>query len=193
MDFYDSDGQRLYLTVEERKLFLEVAKNNALHSKARTLARTIAYTGCRLSEALELTTDRVDFSKGELTFRTLKKRKTKTELKQFWRSVPVPVEFLDELNLIHHIKDSKAPSPLWDVTRKTGWAWVKDIMSKAGIKGSQATAKGLRHAFAVVCIENDVPLTTIRQMMGHSSINTTAFYLQLVGAETRKMISRTWE
>jgi integrase len=47
---------------------------------------TLAYTGCRLSEALALTADRVDLAAGVLTFESLKKRRTGV-----YRSVPVPL------------------------------------------------------------------------------------------------------
>ena len=39
----------------------------------RTLCITLAYAGCRLSEALALTADRVDLAAGVLVFATLKK------------------------------------------------------------------------------------------------------------------------
>lgn len=42
--------------------------------EVRTFCMTIAYTGCRISEALELSAARVDLSAKALTFRTLKQR-----------------------------------------------------------------------------------------------------------------------
>ena len=53
--------------------------------QVRTLCMTLAYAGCRLSEALALTADRVDLSAGVLTIESLKKRRTGV-----FRSVPVP-------------------------------------------------------------------------------------------------------
>ena len=46
---------------------------------------TLTYAGCRLSEALALTIDRVDLAAGVLTFESLKKRRDGV-----YRSVPVP-------------------------------------------------------------------------------------------------------
>ena len=43
------------------------------------------FTGCRISEALALTCDRVDFTNGVITFESLKKRRGGV-----YRSVPVP-------------------------------------------------------------------------------------------------------
>ena len=42
----------------------------------RTLCMTLAFAGCRLSEALALTADRVDLAAGTLVFESLKKRKS---------------------------------------------------------------------------------------------------------------------
>jgi integrase len=47
---------------------------------------TLAYAGCRLSEALTLTVDRVDLAAGVLVIETLKKRRT-----GIYRAVPVPL------------------------------------------------------------------------------------------------------
>ena len=52
--------------------------------EVRTLCTTLAYTGCRTGEALELTADRVDLSSRVITFRSLKKRG-----RTLYRSVPV--------------------------------------------------------------------------------------------------------
>ena len=64
------------------------------------LCMTLAYAGCRLSEALALTADRVDVAAGVLIFKSLKKRRT-----GIYRSVPVPPALLDGLDLVHGIRE----------------------------------------------------------------------------------------
>ena len=60
------NGQRKYLNAEERAQFLAAAD---LHEpEVRTLCGVLAYTGCRISEALNVTMDRVDLSNGTLIF-----------------------------------------------------------------------------------------------------------------------------
>ena len=56
----------------------------------------MAYTGCRISEALQLTADRVDFSARAITFQTLKQRGQVR-----YRAIPVPDSLLDALELLH--------------------------------------------------------------------------------------------
>ncbi len=73
MLLHTADGTRKYLTADERDAFLREA--DLADRPVRTLCRTLAFSGCRLSEALALTADRVDLAAGVLVFETLKKRR----------------------------------------------------------------------------------------------------------------------
>ena len=70
---FDQDGQRKYLTAQEREAFLAAAEHTS--REVRTLCLLLTFTGCRLSEALALTADRVDIDARTVTFETLKKRR----------------------------------------------------------------------------------------------------------------------
>ena len=65
-------------------------------------------------------------------------------------------------------------------------------MKLAGVIGPQASAKGLRHSYAINAISKGVPLPLIKRWMGHSSIQTTEIYLEIVGTEERKFAERMW-
>ena len=64
MALHTIDGARKYLTTGERDAFLRAAEQ--ADRQVRTLCMTLAYAGCRLSEALALTVDRVDLAAGQL-------------------------------------------------------------------------------------------------------------------------------
>ena len=83
MQIYDTQGHRLYLTGSERAAFRTAAE--AAPREVRTYCWTLLYTGCRPSEALALTADRVDFQAAVLTFESKKKRRP-----GLYRAVPVP-------------------------------------------------------------------------------------------------------
>src|SRR5689334_25137048 len=83
MALHTADGARTYLTTGERDAFLRATEQ--ADRQVRTLCMTLAYAGCRLSEALALTVDRVDLTAGVLVFESLKKRRT-----GIYRAVPVP-------------------------------------------------------------------------------------------------------
>ena len=52
LQLYDAQGRRKYLTAEERRAFLKAAGD--ADRGVRTLCLTLAYTGCRISEALTI-------------------------------------------------------------------------------------------------------------------------------------------
>jgi integrase len=68
-------------------------------------------------------------------------------------------------------------------------------MDRAGIKGKQATGKGLRHGFGVAMVtgKKPLPIHILAQIMGHSSTKTTEIYLQVVGEEKRQLVLDAWE
>ena len=61
----------------------------------RTFGLVLAYTGCRISEVLELTPRRIDLAAQAITLRTLKQRR-----QNVYRAVPVPGGLLDDLELV---------------------------------------------------------------------------------------------
>ncbi len=67
----DPSGKRLYLTASERQAFLKSAAKTP--SAVRSFCETLHYTGCRISEALNLTVDRVDLENETVVFETLKR------------------------------------------------------------------------------------------------------------------------
>ena len=179
---YDSNGRRKYLTKAEGVKFLRIASK--LAESRRLLCETIHYTGCRISEALNLTGEELDPVESVLRIRCLKKRN-----KSVTRRVPVPDRLAKELRLLaRESKDGR----LWTFSRTTGWRIIKSVMSDAGIEGIHATTKGLRHGFGVRGALGKVPVNVIQRWMGHSDPNTTAIYLAVRDDEERELIKRTW-
>ena len=188
-ELVDARGRK-YLTDEERKRFLAAVR---AHPKpaTQTLARTLALTGCRVSEALAIRACDVDLDAAELRMSTLKRRR------EHWRAVPVPEDLVQALDLVHRVRASQASSrartrPLWPITRQGAHRQVTKLMAEAGIAGPQATPRGLRHAFGVAAVQAGVPLTTIAAVLGHANVSTTAIYTTAMGAEARELVSRLW-
>ena len=97
LELYDARGHRKYLTTAERTAFLTAAEETP--REVRTLCGLLAHTGCRLSEALWLTADRVDLRADLIVFETLKKRRTGV-----YRALPVPHALVDMLDLVHGLR-----------------------------------------------------------------------------------------
>ena len=97
LGLYDARGQRKYLTTAERTAFLTAAEEAP--REVRTLCGLLVHTGCRLSEALCLTADRVDLRADLVVFETLKKRRSGV-----YRAVPVPHTLVNMLDLVHGLR-----------------------------------------------------------------------------------------
>ncbi len=91
MNLFDSNGQRKYLNLIERKAFKAAAEKQP--RQVRTFCLVHNLTGCRISEALALTPERIDFDECTVTFECLKKRQ-----RGIFRSVPVPASLIDTLD-----------------------------------------------------------------------------------------------
>jgi len=178
----DGDGQRKYVCASEWRRFLEAAARMDLAS--RTFCYLLALTGCRISEALALTPRRLDPETGRVIFRTLKRRKC------VYRAVPVPADLMRLLTLF--ARGKAGDTPLWTWSRQTGWRRVKHAMFAAGISGTQATAKGLRHGFCMAAAEEGVHPATTQRWAGHARLETTAIYTYAVGQEERAFAKRIW-
>ena len=180
---YDGEGRRKYLTKAEGKNFLKAARK--LPRAEALFCQTIYYTGMRISEALALTLEDVDFSTGTLRVRSLKKRE-----RHEFRRIPVPDSLLSGLR---QLAGEKAADKLWTFSRSTGWRIIKRVMSECQILGIHATTKGLRHGFGVRGALAKIPLNLLQLWFGHSQSATTAIYLDVRDDEERTLMRRTWK
>lgn len=188
---FDETGNRKYLTPEERERFYEAT--GEVSKNWRMFGLMLYHTGCRLSEALNLKVKDIDFAAGAATIGTLKQRQS-----GIYRQVPLSDDYLRSLDnsfdlRILQKKSSKVRNQtIWGWSRKHGYSVIKTIMDKAALEGSYAMPKGLRHAFAIVCLDKGIPLNMVQKWMGHSSIETTAIYANATGKEERKLAAKLW-
>lgn len=185
---YSAEGTRKYLTPAERERFIEAALASP-RADLRTLCLTLAYTGCRISEALALTAGAVEIEGGFIVFRTLKRRHGAI----VFREVPVPDSLLRELGTVHSLPSGDPAKRLWQLCRSRAWALVKDVMKEAGVRaGKHATPKGLRHSFGLQGVRTGIALSMIQKWLGHSRLESTCVYAQAMGAEEREIARRLW-
>lgn len=198
-ELFDSAGNRKYLSKPERDAFLLAASHAP--REVRTFCALLHYSGCRLTEALELTYDRIDLTEGMVIFETLKKRR-----KGVYRAVPVPPSLIEALDLCFGVREKQKSRSkghrscqheqgerLWSWSRATAWRRVKEVMEQAGVgSGPHASPKGLRHGFGVNAVSNGIPLNMVQKWMGHAQLSTTAIYADAVGAEEKSLAARMW-
>ncbi len=105
----DDLGRRKYLSHEERLAF--IAEADQLPPSMRAFCHVLAYTGCRISEALALSTHQLDTREFTLTIKTLKRRRT------HFRGVPIPEPLAVVLTTLPTGEDGR----FWTIDRSTGW------------------------------------------------------------------------
>ena len=142
MQLHDTQGKRLYLTADERRAFMAAASKAP--RPVRTFCAVLHDSGCRISEALALTPERIDLTGQALTIETLKKRRSGV-----YRTVPVPPGLLDQLDLVHGVREAQkrgkghADRPLWPWARNTAWRHVKAVMAVADSRPGRTVAQGI--------------------------------------------------
>lgn len=140
---------------------------------------------------MQLTAERVDLAGQALTFEILKKRQ-----RGIFRSVPVPAELVNKLDLIFGIRERRGPAakaPLWAWSRTTAWRRVKEAYDAAELAGVLASPKGLRHGLGASATGSGVGLNLVQRWLGHAQISTTAIYAEAVGEQERAIAAPWWK
>jgi len=190
MRLYAQGGKRLYVNESERARFIAVAKNAP--AMTRIFCLTLAFTGCRISEALFLRRGDLQYAERRLAIKPLKRRKT-----EHIREIPIPEELAEEFIRVHFkdiekrnawmfCDDEKPPS------RSDCYRRVKSVMKQADICGLQACPKGLRHGYGIHAIKSGVQLHMLQKWMGHADMSTTAIYATALGPDEQEIAARMW-
>ena len=149
------------------------------------LASTIFYScGIRRDELAKITDADIDLGNRELRVHG-KRNKT--------RIVPLPDELIEQIGEWQKIRDSlwqlPAPAPLICSSRGklTGRAIYNLIHKQLLCTG--ATHKGphtLRHTFATSMLNGGAEINSVRELLGHSSLQSTQIYTHLTFSDIRK-------
>lgn len=183
----DHNGERKYVNSRERDILLR--RLSKMNKNYGTFLHLLLETGCRISEALNLTIGQVDIGNRSIQFESLKKRR-----RGVYRSVPVSDRLLRRLERTYRLnrRQNEGNSLIWTWSRATAYRMVKDSMAEAGIVGPWANPRGLRHGFAVAALESGVPITLVQRWLGHADLRTTAIYTDVLGQEERRIAERMW-
>jgi integrase len=190
MSLYSSSGRRKYLNAPERRRFVKAADH--AEPATRLFCLLLGCTGARISEVLALTPASIDIEGRVVSIITLKRRKSGVV-----RQVPLPGDIVDDLNRLFRLRFAQrdpflAHRRLWTFSRTTAWRHVKAVMAVAGVIGTPAMLKGLRHGFGVNAFQANVPPNLVQRWLGHASLRTTSIYTEVIGPEERAFAARMW-
>lgn len=174
-------GRKLptWLTGPERKKIL----NLDLSPRDKAIIATFLYTGLRSNELRLLDVEDIDFEAMTLFVRFGKRSKQ--------RIVPLHTEAGAALEA--HLA-GRTTGPLFESNRGQRISYdrlhslVVELGQLAGLR-KELHPHALRHSFAVSLLDAGVDLETIRDLMGHESIQTTSIYLHCSTAKRRAAVN----
>jgi integrase len=142
-----------------------IAEMRAGHSRdsinCADFASGLAFTGCRVGEAREITWQDVDFKAGEIVVRGDANTGTKN-----WELRRVPL-IPDARVLFERMRSEGADEPLNAKVFRVGECQKSLDRACKKVGTDRITHHDLRHLFATRCIESGVDIPTVSRWLGH--------------------------
>lgn len=160
------------MSAEEIKQLIDGVKN----TKHRTIIMLLYSTGMRLSEICSLKIADIDSKnmrikvvqgKGGKDRFTLLSEQVLIELRAYY-IIYRPVTYL--------FNGSKPGSPM---SLRNVQHLVQKWMAQAGLSDNQYSVHTIRHSFATHLVDNGTDLHTVKELLGHTNLQTTMQYLHL--------------
>ena len=178
----ESDLPRFF-ELEEIEQVREAFKGDQFES----LVEFYLLTGVRLKEALSLTWDDVDFRRKRIVIHSDYTKGKKHRIISFENDPKL-------IDLINNLKNTKIGCLFSHQNNNEKWSewYVGRKVSKklTAIGFSWASCHTFRHTYISHLVMAGVPLTTVKEMVGHSSINTTLKYAHLAPNHISAMIKK---
>jgi integrase len=166
---------REYLTLDEILALMKAAGNIGRHQhRDRTLILIMFRHGLRVSEAVDLRWDQVDFKAGSIHINRLKNGKPSTHYLEG-----------DELRALRRLRREYPGGPFIFVTERGGpltRSTVNKLVTRAGREAEMefpVHPHMLRHACGYYLANKGVDTRTIQDYLGHISIVHTVRYTEL--------------
>ena len=166
------------LSNEEVKSLLNAIENQ----KHKILISLMLSSGLRVSEAVSIKIEDINFDEKTLTVRSGKGNKdriTITSTKLLEEIKNYLTKRKDKNPYLFHIGDTH-------VTIKLAQKIIKQAARKAGIN-KRVYCHALRSTFATNLMNNGVNIRYIQALLGHSQLNTTQMYLNVSSDELKKI------
>jgi integrase len=181
--------------VREQVAALAAACSTRHHGRDRLLVRVAFETGGRVSELVGIRRSDVDLTNRQIRLKTLKRRSDRRrKIQQATRWLPVSHSLVADLGvyllaLPHTDEDFR----LFPLSRQGVYKLIRLAGERAGLVargGREVSPHILRHSYAMNCITQGVPITVLKDLLGHASIGSTMVYLKTDPAQAREFLSK---
>lgn len=184
------------MTLSEMKRILEHLSNETLASgnkvmcvRNRAVIELLFGTGMRIGELCGLRNEDVDLVEGRVRIHGKGNRERVVDIG--------PMQTLDALRVWARVRTTSEEAAAWFFTNRLGnvlapqsvRSMVHELCRQCHI-GKDVTPHMFRHTFASLLLEEDVDVTYIQHILGHSSIATTQIYLHVNPCRQREILRR---
>ena len=168
----------------QRLLAAPTTKESPKNLRDTALLQVLYSTGMRVTEAVTLQVDDVDFSQSLIFCAGHDSHARELPLDDDTRRI---VSNYLENGRPHLVKDKNEKALFLNhrgqqLTRQGLWLIIKAYASQANL-GDKVTPHTLRHSFAAHKLNKGAELREIQQLLGHANISTTQIYSQLAEEE----------
>ncbi len=161
-----------YLTEEEVLAILDRAKK--IKKRDYLLMLLLWRTGLRISEMKKL--KKMDIREDTISIWQGKGKKDRV----------IPLEKNLGVVLGFYLDNKSASDPIFDISVRQ----MRNVVYKHVSDDMKASPHTFRHSFAVHCLKQGMNLRTLQKILGHSNLNTTAVYLDVVGKDIKEDFSK---
>lgn len=159
---------------------------NFLDFRFRTMAMFLAYTGCRYSEAAELTVEHLDLSAGKAIFVNTKTNENRT----VYFAEPLKTH-LQELAKDRKPKEKVFRNSMETCIQVTDFSTDLKKRAKAAGVIKRTFPHNFRHSYITHMLEAGVPITEVATLAGHKDIQTTySTYMHLADKTLQRAAMR---
>jgi len=176
----ESKVVQTYTREEVQRMIAECPQKKFLGSRNQAMISCLIDTGMRESELVGLTVDNVDFRGGAMKIRGKGNKERIVHINEKARQA------LWKYMLLRDLKATRAQTILFlseemrPITRRGLLSIIVKIGKDAGVK---ANVHKFRHSCAIEFLRSGGDLATLRQMLGHTTINTTMRYLSALNSD----------
>jgi site-specific recombinase XerD len=174
------------LTIDQVKIFFDKAKtaNNTNKERNYLMMRVFLHCGLRISEIKDAKVSDFDFENGILRVVGKGDKERFVPLDDIVQEAfEIYMKFREKQNIdSEYIFVSRQNEQLSVDGIRNEVEYYRDL---AGIS-KEITPHKLRHTFAMLMYESDVPLEIIQKMMGHSNMMTTQIYARASNNKMKK-------